>query len=95
MQETPFRIKGKFLEDSVVIGQPVHYSLYVSHPKAQEVFFPNANQNFGAFETVKREFFATKTTASGSLDSAVYTLRLFNLAPVQKLQIPIYLLQEP
>jgi hypothetical protein len=29
------------------------------------------------------------------LDSAVYTLRLFNLAPVQKLQIPIYLLQEP
>ena len=54
MQETPFRIKGKFLEDSVVIGQPVHYSLYVSHPKAQEVFFPNANQNFGAFETVKK-----------------------------------------
>jgi len=29
------------------------------------------------------------------LDSAVYTLRLFNLAPVQKLQIPIYLVQEP
>ena len=95
MQETPFIIKGKFQEDSVVIGQPIHYSLYVRHPKDQEVFFPNANQNFGAFETVKREFFATKTTASGSLDSAVYTLRLFNLAPVQKLQIPIYLLQEP
>jgi hypothetical protein len=95
MQETPFRIKGKFQEDSVVIGQPIHYSLYVHHPKGQEVFFPNANQNFGSFETVKREFFATKTTASGSLDSAVYTLRLFNLAPVQKLQIPIYLLQEP
>lgn len=95
MQETPFIIKGKFQEDSVVIGQPIHYSLYVRHPKDQEVFFPNANQHFGAFETVKREFFATKTTAFGSLDSAVYTLRLFNLAPVQKLQIPIYLLQEP
>jgi len=95
MQETPFIIKGKFQEDSVVIGQAIHYSLYVRHPKGQEVFFPNANQNFGAFETVKREFFATKTTASGSLDSAVYTLRLFNLDPVQKLQIPIYLQQEP
>lgn len=95
MQETPFRIKGKFQEDSVVIGQPIHYSLYVRHPKDQEVFFPKANQNFGAFETVKREFYATKTTASGSMDSAVYTLRLFDLAPVQKLQIPIYLLQEP
>lgn len=95
MQETPFIIKGKFQEDSVVIGQPIHYSLYVRHPKGQEVFFPNANRNFGSFETVKREFFATKTTASGSLDSAVYTLRLFNLAPVQKLQIPIYLVQEP
>jgi hypothetical protein len=78
-----------------VIGQPIHYSLYVKHPKDQEVFFPKANQNFGSFETVKREFFATKTTASGSLDSAVYTLRLFNLAPVQKLQIPIYIQQEP
>jgi hypothetical protein len=95
MQETPFIIKGKFQEDSVVIGQPIHYSLYVRHPKGQEVFFPNANQNFGAFETVKRDFFSTKTTTSGSLDSAVYTLRLFNLDPVQKLQIPIYLLQEP
>lgn len=95
MQETPFIIKGKFLEDSARIGQPIHYSLYVRHPKGQEVFFPNANQNFGAFETVKRDFYATKTDASGSLDSAVYTLRLFNLAPVQKLQIPIYLLQEP
>lgn len=78
-----------------MIGQPIHYSLYVRHPKDQEVFFPKANQNFGAFETVKREFFATKTTAAGSMDSAVYTLRLFNLAPVQKLQIPIYLQQEP
>jgi hypothetical protein len=95
MQETPFIIKGKFQEDSVVIGQPIHYSLYVRHPKGQEVFFPSANTNFGAFETVKREFFSTKTTASGSLDSAVYTLRLFDLSPVQKLQIPIYLLQEP
>ena len=95
MQQTPFIIKGKFKEDSAVIGQPIHYSLYVKHPKDQEVFFPKANQNFGSFETVKREFFATKTTASGSLDSAVYTLRLFNLAPVQKLQIPIYIQQEP
>jgi len=95
MQQTPFIIKGKFQEDSAIIGQPIHYSLYVKHPKDQEVFFPKANQNFGSFETVKREFFATKTTASGSLDSAVYTLRLFNLAPVQKLQIPIYLQQEP
>jgi hypothetical protein len=95
MQQTPFIIKGKFQEDSAVIGQPIHYSLYVKHPKDQEVFFPKANQNFGSFETVKREFFATKTSASGSLDSAVYTLRLFNLAPVQKLQIPIYIQQEP
>lgn len=95
MQQTPFIIKGKFQEDSAVIGQPIHYSLYVRHPKDQEVFFPKGNQNFGSFETVKREFYATKTTESGSLDSAVYTLRLFNLAPVQKLQIPIYLQQEP
>ena len=95
MQQTPFIIKGKFQEDSVVIGQPIHYSLYVRHPKEQEVFFPKANQNFGSFETVKREFFATTTTASSSIDSAVYTLRLFNLAPVQKLQIPIYVQQEP
>jgi hypothetical protein len=95
MQQTPFIIKGKFQEDSAMIGQPIHYSLYVKHPKDQEVFFPKANQSFGSFETVKREFFATKTTASGSLDSAVYTLRLFNLAPVQKLQIPIYIQQEP
>ncbi len=93
MQERPLHIKGKFLEDSAKIGQPIHYSLQVIHPKGQELFFPGIQSAFGVFEPVKKEYFKTKSTADGNLDSAVYTFRFFDIADYQSLSLPIYLLQ--
>lgn len=86
----PIQIQGKFLEDSAKIGQPIHYSLRVAHAKNQEVFYPSINQVFGKFESVKKDYFPTKTDGELSIDSAVYTFRLFDIQPYQTLQIPIY-----
>ena len=80
MQERPLHIKGQFLEDSAKIGQPIHYSLQVIHPKDQELFFPSIQRQYGVFEPVKKEYFKTKSTAEGNLDSAVYTFRFFDIA---------------
>lgn len=94
MQQKPIQIKGQFLEDSVKIGQQIHYSLSVRHSKNQEVFFPGVNQNYGAFQAVERTYFPTRTDASGSIDSAVYTFKLFQIENQHSLAIPIYLMQE-
>lgn len=94
MQQKPIQIKGQFLEDSVKIGQQIHYSLSVRHGKNQEIFFPTINQNFGAFQAVERTYFPTRTDASGSIDSAVYTFQLFQIENQHSLAIPVYLMQE-
>ena len=93
MQERPLHIKGQFLEDSAKIGQPIHYSLQVVHDKNQELFFPGIQRQYGVFEPVKKEYFKTKSTADGNLDSAVYTCRFCDIADYQSLSLPIYLLQ--
>lgn len=93
MQERPLHIKGQFLEDSAKIGQPIHYALQVIHPKDQELFFPGIQRQYGVFEPVKKEYFKTKTTPQGDLDSAVYTFRFFDIADYQTLSLPIYIIK--
>lgn len=94
MQEKPIQIKGQFLEDSAKIGQQIHYSLQVLHGKNQEIFFTGVGQKIGVFEPIKKEYFPTKTTQAGSLDSAVYTYKFFDIADKQLLSVPIYVMNE-
>lgn len=92
MQEKPIQISGSFIEDSAKIGQPIHYVLKVLHSKNQELFFPGNTTNIGYFEPIKKEYFSTKTTEKGSLDSAIYTFKFFNIADFQTLSLPIYII---
>lgn len=90
MQEQPIRVQGRFLEDSAKIGQDIHYILRVAHAPDQEIFFPSANQGFGIFKSLKKEYFPTKTDNQGvSIDSAVYTFRQFSIKDFQTLRIPV------
>jgi hypothetical protein len=90
MQKQPVQIKGYFVEDSAKIGQSFHYSLTVTHPKSQEIFFPGINQRFGQLYPVKKDYFTTRTQGKSSIDSAVYTFKSFNIDDFQTLQIPVY-----
>lgn len=94
MQEKPIQISGSFIEDSAKIGQPVHYVLKVLHSKNQELFFPGNNKKFGHFEPIKKEYFSTQTSEKGSLDSAIYTFKFFDIADFQTLSLPIYLINK-
>ena len=60
-----------------------------------EVIFPDSSYNFSPFEWVSKEYFPTHTNESGSLDSVVYTLTCFDLAPVQQLVDPRIVLSLP
>jgi hypothetical protein len=86
------RPTGKFLQDSIKVGYPVMYALSLKHPDDMEVIFPDSSHHYSSFEWIDKEYYPTRTDETGSLDSVVYTLISFDLAPVQKLALPIYII---
>jgi hypothetical protein len=91
--ERPLPI-GHFQADTVKLGQPLRFSFYYRHPVAEEVVFPDSTYSFAPFEFISRQYFPTRTQGSWSLDSVVYTLRTFSIAPEQSLALPVYMLQQ-
>jgi len=86
--------QGKFQQDSLKIGQEINFSFYSKHPIAAEIIFPDSTYNFAPFELISRQYFSTRTVANTSLDSVVYTLRTFSVAPVQSLTLPVFVLTQ-
>lgn len=83
---------GKFLKDSVMVGEEVQYSLSVKYPLDWHVIFPDSTYNYEPFEFYTKSYFPTRIDSTHAYDSAVYTLSTFEIDLVQKLQLPIYLL---
>lgn len=69
---------GRFLEDSVLIGDEVQYALTALVQARSVVVFPDSGANFGDFVLKNRKWFPQKPiNGIGSLDSMVYTLTCF------------------
>lgn len=85
---------GFFSQDSVKIGTPVQYTLYFRHAPEWEVVFPDSTFSFAPFEFIRKNFYPTRTRGRLSTDSVVYTLRTFEIAPVQRLRVPVLLWQQ-
>lgn len=83
---------GYFLTDSIEIGRPFRFGFSFRHRPEVEVFFPDTTHNFGPFEVLRHEYFPTETNRAGSLDSAIYTLVTFDVAKVQTLRLPVWIL---
>lgn len=84
------QVRSGFLKDSVAIGEPVSYYLTARYPESVIALFPDSTFKFSPFEFTRKEFFPTKTTAGISYDSAVYTLRTFEIDAAQFLSLPVY-----
>tara|TARA_Y100001972_G_scaffold77175_1_gene93765 strand:- start:1180 stop:2022 length:843 start_codon:yes stop_codon:yes gene_type:complete len=82
------RVHGGFVQDSIGIGEPVQYWLSASYPKQLQLVFPDSNYNFRFFELVDKKFTTTRVREPGYFDSAVYTLRSFEIDSVQYLNLP-------
>jgi hypothetical protein len=83
---------GKFLSDTIKVGMPVQYVLSLTHPPDMEIIFPDSSYNFTPFEWVKKEYFPTRTDATGSTDSVVYILTTFETDSLQKLSLPVFII---
>ena len=83
---------GAFLADTIEVGTPFSYALSLLHDSETDVFFPDSTFDFSPFMFVGQEYFTTRTDTLGSLDSTVYRLVTFDVATVQTLCLPIYVL---
>jgi len=84
--------KGVFLVDSAKIGEQIPYSLSIRYPKQMEFLFPDSNYNFFPFEFNSKNFFITRTDSLVSVDSAIFYLSTFEVEPVQKLFLPVFMI---
>ncbi len=83
---------GKILSDTIETGKVFSYSLSYRHNSDFEVFFPDSTYDFSPFRLVNQQFFTTFTEGQVSLDSTVYKLISYEVAPKLGLSLPIFLL---
>ncbi|MGM0581937.1 MAG: hypothetical protein ACQETL_14730 [Bacteroidota bacterium] len=85
--------KGKFLQDSMAIGEPVKYSLSIRYPADFQILMPDSLYDYAPFEYTRKQFFPTKSDSTQSFDSVVYTLTSFEIDKIQKLKLPVFIIQ--
>jgi hypothetical protein len=86
-------IRSGFLQDSVRLGDRIDYYLTARYPSTLTALFPDTTFSFVPFEFEKRNYFPTQTSQGESYDSTVYSLITFEIADIQYLALPVYIIQ--
>ncbi len=86
------RVSGGFVEDSLLIGQDVHFWLTAAYPVDMEMIFPDSTHSFSPFEYSSKKYFTTELLGQLAFDSAVYQVQSFEIDRKQFLQLPVILL---
>ena len=89
-QAQEVNVRGRFLVDSIKIGEQIPYSLTVRYPSSLNLVFPDSTFSFAPFEIQKKKYFPTQSKNSISYDSAVYFLTTFEIDSVQTISLPIF-----
>ena len=84
------KVSGRFLKDSVQIGESVGYTLTAAYPQKLTVLFPDSTFDFKPFEYSRKDISVTKTVNGISYDSVVYYLNTFEIDKVQLLGLPVF-----
>jgi hypothetical protein len=81
---------GRVREESVKVGDTLHYALSYRHSGKLDVLFPDTTfKPGGQLEILRKQFFPTRTLNNTSLDSAIYTMRSFEVMERVPVQIPV------
>jgi hypothetical protein len=83
-------IQGRFLSDSIKIGEQVPYSLTARYPSSLNLVFPDSTFSFAPFEIQKKKYFPTLSKNNISFDSTVYFLTTFEIDSIQTLSLPVF-----
>ena len=83
-------VRGRFLGDTIKIGEEAAYTLGATYPDNLNVLFPDSTINTFPFEYKRRAYFHTKTRNGISTDSVVYYYSTFENDSLQYLSLPVY-----
>ena len=70
------------------------YSLSIEYPRDNNVIFPDSLYDFAPFEYIGKTEFFTRSDSTKSFDSILYHLSTFEIDPVQKLGLPVFVTEE-
>jgi hypothetical protein len=88
------KVSGKFSSDSIKIGKPIEFYLSAHYPEKLDLLFPDSTFSYAPFELQKKSYISTKTKNGISVDSVIYTLTTFEVDSIQKLSLPIFVINK-
>ncbi|MBM3177007.1 MAG: hypothetical protein FJZ78_03275 [Bacteroidetes bacterium] len=93
VKKPEIRVYGKFLSDTLRLGEPVAYGLGVYYPSDKHFYLPDSTFSFGKFEFRSRDFEPTRSLNGISHDSVVYWLSSFEIDSLQFLSVPALMIE--
>ncbi len=93
-QAQQIRLEGGFVEDSLGIGEEIHFWMHARYPMEMQLMLPDTNTSFRNFEFVRKDFTPTRLIDGMAYDSAAYTLQSFEIDPVQFLKLSAIVLTD-
>lgn len=90
LQAQDVKVKAGFLRDTIRLGDQVDYFLVARYPSQLTVLFPDSVHSFDPFEFYRKHYFPTQTIQGESCDSVVYRLYSFDVADIQYLTLPVF-----
>lgn len=94
VQSQDIQVNGRFLQDSIKVGEVIPFVVECLYPQDQEVLFPDSLYDFSPFEFVSKTFAPTRLVGDMNYDSAVYYLTTFEIDSIQSLRIPVFLVRK-
>lgn len=88
------RVEGRFVQDSLKVGEPVRYGLTVTYPPDVTVLLPDSAYDYEPFYYLRRQYYPTFRRDSLLVDSVVYLMTTFELDGRQGLSIPAIRVQD-
>jgi len=82
-------VHGRFIEDSLYIGENIHFTLSIKYPKNQIAIFPDSSYRYFPFEYLNKKYIPTRTDSLFAYDSVVYVLASYEILNRQTLNLPI------
>jgi hypothetical protein len=82
--------EAKFHSEKAKVGELIELSLSLTHDGSRQWIFPDSTSNFAPFEWVSKKVFPTQELGPAQYrDSAVYTLRTFEIDTVLTLKTAV------
>lgn len=91
---TQVKVTSGFLYDSIQLGKRTGFYLSAKYPSTSVVLFPDSTASYSTFSYEGRQYFATESDQGVSNDSAVYYVKTFDISAVQKLELPVFVLNQ-